>query len=309
VETRALRYFQMVAEFGSYSRAAEFLRISQPAVSRQVRKLEEQLEKPLFRRHGHGVSLTDSGRILLERSQDILRQLERTQAEIRGSRTGPSGLISFAVPPAAGHLFMPALIERFSAEFPNVFLKVVGGFSGYIHEWLVRGEVDVACMHDPLPQSGFEILPLVDEQVYLVGKPGMAFFKRPYVRTSDLQRLPLILPSRPNASRRLLDSWVADQDISLNVRLEVNDHSVIRALVKEGVGFSLLTRSAIDAELQRGEVEAFPFRPRANWRLALMRSANVNRSEIVEAFISTIRTVARDLVVSGVWAGRWLDRP
>src|ERR1051326_7770155 len=74
LETRALRYFQTVAEFGSYSRGSEFLRISQPAVSRQIRKLEEEFGHALFKRHGHGVSLTDAGRILLERSQVALQQ-------------------------------------------------------------------------------------------------------------------------------------------------------------------------------------------------------------------------------------------
>jgi LysR family nitrogen assimilation transcriptional regulator len=86
LETRALRYFQTVAEFGSYSRGSEFLRISLPAVSRQIRRLdEEELGHALLKRHGHGVSLTDAGRILLGRSQVALRQLEQTKAEIQGA--------------------------------------------------------------------------------------------------------------------------------------------------------------------------------------------------------------------------------
>src|SRR3954469_6442625 len=102
MEMRALRCFQAVAEFGSLSRGAEFLRVSQPAVSRQIGKLEAELGARLFLRHGHGVRLTAAGEILLERSQTALRQLEQTKAEIRGGGTGPSGIIAFAVPPAAG---------------------------------------------------------------------------------------------------------------------------------------------------------------------------------------------------------------
>lgn len=308
MEIRALRCFQTVAEFGSLSRGAEFLRVSQPAVSRQLAKLEEELGVALFTRHGHGVHLTDSGRILLERSQVAMRQLEQAKAEIRGGRTGPSGIISFAVPPAAGYFLVPALVERFGADFPNVFLKILGGFSGHIHEWLVRGQADLACVHDPLPQRGFEATPLVREEVYLVGKPGAARFRQGHVRTADLADLPLILPSRPNASRRLLDGWTAQRRVSLNVKIEVDDHSIIRALVKRGLGFTLLTQGAFDADLRRGEVEAFPFRPRAYWQLALVSATTAPRPEIIDAFIATVRLVARQLVASGAWPGRSLDR-
>jgi LysR family nitrogen assimilation transcriptional regulator len=307
METRALRYFQTVAECGSYSRGSELLRISQPAVSRTIRKLEDELGSPVFKRHGHGVSLTDAGRILLERGQTILRQLEQTKAEIRSSEAGQSGIISFAVPPSAGAFLAPTLIERFGTSFPNVLLKVVAGYSGYILEWLVRGQVDLACVHDPLPRRGFEVTPMVDEQVYLVGKPGSGSFGRPYVRNEDLADIPWIVPSRPNASRRLLDAWVAKSGISLNIRIEIDDHSITRALVKQGIGFTLLTEGAIDADVRRGELEAWPFRPRAAWPLALVTYANMPRSEILDAFSQTIRTVARDLTASGVWPGRSLD--
>src|SRR5258708_2540608 len=83
LDVRRLRCFQGVAEFGRYSRGAEFLRISQPAVSRQIRGLEEELGRPLFIRHSHGVSLTEAGRVLLERTQSILRQFDQARDEIR----------------------------------------------------------------------------------------------------------------------------------------------------------------------------------------------------------------------------------
>jgi len=143
VETRALRYFQTVAECGSYSRGAELLRISQPAVSRQIGKLEDELGARLFKRNGHGVSLTGAGQVLLERCQLVLRELEQTKQEIRNGAQGPSGSIALAVPPAAAHFLVPALVQRFGARYPNVFLKLVGGFSSHIHEWLVRGQVDI----------------------------------------------------------------------------------------------------------------------------------------------------------------------
>jgi LysR family nitrogen assimilation transcriptional regulator len=308
MEIRALRYFQTVAMCGSYSRGSELLHISQPAVSRMIRSLEEELGIPLFRRHGHGVSLTDAGQMLLERGQILLRQLEQTKAEIRGGKASPSGIIAFAIPSAAGCILVPALVERFGAAFPNVALNIAGGFSGNIHEWLVRGKVDLACVHDPVQQRGFEITPLIREEVYLVGTPGTFPFERNFVRTADLARIPLILPSRPNTSRRLIDTWIAQESILLNVKFEVDDHYISRALVKRGIGFTLFTRGAIDADLRRGELQALPFQPPAYWPLALITSTHMPRSDIVDDFIRTLRTVTRELVTSGAWSGQLLDQ-
>jgi LysR family transcriptional regulator, nitrogen assimilation regulatory protein len=307
MDTRGLRYFQAVAEFGSYSRGAEFLRISQPAVSRQIRALEEELGRKLFVRHSHGVNLTDAGRMLLERGQSILRQFDQARDDIRSGVGGPSGTVTLAVPPAAGNFLVPPLIRRFAAAYPNVFMKVVAGFSGYIHEWLVRGQVDLACLHDPVPQPGFTVVPLVKEEVFLVGRPGALAPPREHVRTQDLAGLPLILPGRPNASRRLLDGWLSRGGIRLTVKLEADDHLVIRALVKEGVGFSLLSQGAFLPDLRFGELAAWPFRPRAYWNLALVATADERRTEIITALAGMIRETVRQQVRSRAWPGVLLD--
>ncbi len=306
MDTKALRYFQAVAEFGSYSRGAGFLGISQPAVSRQIRGLELDLGRPLFVRHSHGVSLTEAGRTLLERSQAILRQFDQARDDIRGDQAGPSGTVTIAVPPAAGIFLVPELTRRFAALYPNVFLKIAAGFSIYIHEWLVRGRVDLACLHDPVPQPGFVVTPLAREEVFLVGKRGEWAPPRGYVRTVDLAGVPLILPGRPNASRRLLDGWLSRRGIRLNVRIEADDHLIIRALVREGIGCSLLTQGAFLADLRLGELQAWPFRPRAFWGLALMEMPDERRSAPVKALAELVRTTARDLVRSKAWPGAQL---
>lgn len=301
MDPRSLRYFQAVAEFGSVSRASEALRISQPAVSRQIRRLEEILGVALFVRHGHGVTLTEGGRALLERSQVILRQLELAQIEVRSGSAAMSGTITLAVPPAAGLFLVPALVQRCAVRYPNIFLKIVAGYSGYIHEWLLRGIADLACLHDPLPQRDFKIVPLLREEVFLVGKPGSFPFRSGYVRTEQLSRVPLILPSRPNASRRMLDSWISARGLSLNVKMEVDDSSIIRALLRDGVGFSLLTQGSFRLEVRHKELTALPFRPRVHWPLALVMPASHPRAALVDSVAQMIRETTRDLSGSGIW--------
>ena len=147
----------------------------------------------------------------------------------------------------------------------------------------------------------------LDPAGVFLGKAGAAVFRRGSVGIGDLAELPLVLPSRPNASRRLLDGWVAQKGVSLTIKLEVDDHTVIRGLVRQGVGVTLLTQGAFDADLRHGEVEAVPFRPRAYWPLALVAPAHGPRPEVVTAFIRMLRTVTRELVSSGAWPGKSLD--
>lgn len=308
VDTRSLRYFQAVAELGNVSRASEVLRISQPALSRHVRRLEAQLGKPLFTRRGHGVTLTEAGHRLSQRAQVILRQLQQAAAEVKDGREEPSGVLTIAVPPAAGIFLVPALAERFRELYPQVFLKVVAGYSSYTRDWLMRGLVDLACLHDPQPQRGFETIPLVQEEVFLVGRPGILPKSAKYVRPEDLTGLSLILTSRPNASRRLLDSWAAGRGLSLDVRMEVDDTTLTRALLKQGAGFSLLTRGSFQSELQHGEFIALPLKPRAYWPLALVRSTTEPRSELAEKAVEQVRAIADELTRNGKWPGSTVIR-
>jgi LysR family transcriptional regulator, nitrogen assimilation regulatory protein len=298
MDERKLRYFQAVAEFGSYSRGAEFLRISQPAVSRQIRALEQELGLPLFIRHSHGVSLTDAGRILLERGQAISRQWDHVRDDLRRGQEGLSGTVTIAVPPAAGCFLIPELARRLATTHPNISLNIAAGFSGYIHEWLLHGRVDLACLHDPQPLPGFSVTPLVREEVFLVGKRGAVVPPHVYVRARDLARLPLILPSR-----RLLDGWLVGNAAGLDIRMEVDDHLIIRALIRDGLGFSLLTRGAFLAELASGELAAWPLRPRAFWSLTLMEAPEDRRTPPVTALADLIRATARDLVRRDSWPG------
>jgi LysR family nitrogen assimilation transcriptional regulator len=308
MDARALRYFQAVVEFGSYSRASEYLRISQPAISRQVGRLEKELGKALFTRSGIGAAPTDAGRLLFERSQPILRQLEEAAAEIKSVAGGSTGTIVIAIPPGVGHFLLPSLVERYRRLFPNIALKIMSGYSGTIHEALVRGRADVACLHGPLPQKGFKVIPLLEEEVFLVGKRGTLPKTRQHIATADLLSLPLILPSRSHTSRRILEERAFALGLTVNAMMEVDDTSLIRTLLRAGLGFSVLSQGAFETANDRKELEAKPIRPRMSWPLAMMTASGRPRSEPLEALMTTIRAAARELIASGEWPARCLDR-
>jgi LysR family nitrogen assimilation transcriptional regulator len=307
MDARSLRYFQAVVELGSYSKAARFLRISQPAISRQVTHLETELGKKLLVRSRHGAMPTDAGRLLFEHSQAILRQLENAASEVRNLHSDPAGSIALAVPPGAGSFLVPALVKRFSSIYPHVLLRITSGFSGYIYEALMGGRVDVACLHGPIPQKGFDVVPLIDEEVFLVGKRGQ-MPPRNSIGIADLERLPLILPSRSHSSRRLLDERASKAGVTINIRCEVDEPSLIRSLLREGHGFSLLSQGAFHKEVQRKELAALPIRPRMFWPLTLMLSQARPHSALTSALVETIHTTVREMSADGTWPGRLLDR-
>src|SRR3546814_19561694 len=116
MDLRQLRTFLHVAELGSLGRAAERLRVAQPALGRQIRLLEEELGVPLFTRHGRGMAPTPAGRILLDRASALLRLVADTRAEVSAERDAVKGTVSLGVPPNVGAVLAGGLVERLDRE-------------------------------------------------------------------------------------------------------------------------------------------------------------------------------------------------
>lgn len=306
MDCRDLRYFRTIAEQGSYSRAAETLRISQPALSRAVQRLERDLDVTLFDRHGHGARLTTSGKALSERAQVLLRQLDQTRAEIQGGVEEHSGVLDFAVPPGAATYLVPPIINALQSSYPNVFLRVHEGFSGQLSDWITRGQVDLACIHAPMPMRGVKATPLVDEEIFLVGRELP--IRTLTAKIADLAEVPLVLPSPEHSLRRLVDRLVIDRDFSLNLKAEVDGQPIIKLLLREGIGASLLTWGAISEEVGRGELTAVKFEPSLRWPLTLLERNDASVSDPHMTLVDTVRQVARDLTQAGDWPGLSLDR-
>ncbi|MTW16449.1 LysR family transcriptional regulator [Rhodoplanes serenus] len=303
MDLRALRYFHTVATCGSFSRGSALLHISQPAVSRTIRELEADLGCSLFVRSRDGASLTDAGRILFERSGQLLRQVEQTRAEVRNRPTGLSGRITVGTTPGVGHVLAPPLLARFSQHHPNVDIRIIGGFSHQLHQYLAQGKIDLAFAHDVLPQRGLTATPLLEEEVFVVGRgeilpPGEA------LTACDIAKLPLILTSRPNASRRLLDVWAAREGFWVEPKYEVDDHLVTRGLLKEGLGATLMTRATLSADLLAHGIEARAIAPRVAWSLTLVARDSSSQPAVLEAFVAAARAVLDAMTEADAWPGR-----
>ena len=169
MDMKQLHYFKHVAELGSFSKAAAFLSVAQPALSRQIGKLETELNVILLYRTGRGVIATEAGGLLLERANALLEQFDKLQHEMRALDGVVSGSATLGVPPTVSQVIIRPLINHFRKLYPAVSLEVVEGFSGHIHEWLVDGRLDVAVLYDAPRTRHLTAEHLLVEELFLVG--------------------------------------------------------------------------------------------------------------------------------------------
>src|SRR5216683_1286936 len=291
MELRGLAYFVRIAELGSITRAASHLRLAQPALTRHVQRLEEELGVALFTRANRGVRLTEAGEKLLEGATRILRDVERTGDEIRAQDAQPSGRIILGITPTLCPILVPELFARLRRDFPRVELKVMHAGMVRLEEFVIDGRVDIALLSELSRSRLIVSTRLAQEEMVLVTRPGA----RPggIVDGAELSQTPLILG---DGLRAAMDALLAGRGIELQVEIEVNDHETIRLMVQQGAAASILPYSSVARECARGLLEAHRITDNGIFR-TLARGVRISRtaSPAREAMVRTITQVVADM--------------
>jgi len=304
MDIKQLTTFLHVAELGSLTRAAERLRIAQPALGRQIRLLEEELGVSLFSRHGRGMVLTTAGLLLSERATTILRLVEDTRAEMSAERDAVRGTVSLGVPPTAGEVIAGQLVERFLRDYPEVTVRIVPAFSGYLLDMLQRGEVDLAVMYESGATRQIRAEPLIRETLCLIGPPSADLSLSEPVGFATLDGMPMILPGPRHGLRTLLETAAREAGIALRVTIEVDALQTLKDLVARGLGCTVLPVAAAHADLAAGTLRAGAIaRPTLTRELVLVRSNLRPASNATRIFADTLKTETADMVRQGVWQG------
>lgn len=258
MDLKQLRSFREIAEAGSLSRAADRLRLAQPALSRQIRLLEAEAGLPLFVRHGRGMALTEAGRELLARISGPMRQLEGAFAEVRALAGTVAGDVAFGMMPTVAAVLAGPLARRVAERHPEVSLRIVEGYTGHLIEWVQRGATDATLLYGPATDLHLPVRELFVESLVLAGPPGSRLSPETPVSLAATAHLPLVLPSRPHGLRAIVDAAAARARVTLNLRHEADSFLVLKELVACGLGFAILPRSAIRREEQEGRMEVAP---------------------------------------------------
>ena len=321
MDLKQLEYFVRVAELGSFTRASIALDIAQPALSRQIRLLEVELRQSLLTRNGRGALPTEAGNLLLKHGRGILHQVEVAREELGAVRGALAGRVSIGLPPSLSRLITVPLTRAFRQQLPQAHLTLTEGFSVLMYEGLRVGNLDMSVLYNAEHSPEVEMTTLHTEELVLIsrtaapgkskapaktgkadGKTKDSIRKRQPISLAEVADLPLILPSRPNAFRILIESEMIAIGRKPQVTLEVDGLNAILSLVKEGMGHAVLpsyTLSNFD------DPTPFTVRsihsPRIMSELMLVRSSRRPSTETQKTAIAVVKAVLVEAMKPYAW--------
>lgn len=300
---RQLQYFLRIAELRSFSKAASFLRVAQPALGLQVRKLEDELGVKLFNRHSRGVTPTEAGLMLREHAEIILRQIDRARQSLTDLAGPPRGKIAVGVTSTINLVLATRLVEACREACPEVQLSIVEGMSEDLVEWVENDRLDLAFSYNPSAMPGLIYEPLLTEDLCLVG-PGSANARGP-ARLKEVARLPMVLPGHASGLRVLVEEAAAAEQVEYNVVLEIDSVAAIKEMVLADIGYTILPIGAVKREVDEGRLSARRFeKPTVSRRMYLTYSAQRPASNAATAIQKVMRQVVEENLEKGTWAWR-----
>ncbi len=302
---RQLRYFLRIIELKSFSKAAAYLHVAQPALGLQIRKLEDELGVKLLNRHSRGITPTEAGLLLREHANIILRQIERAKLSLTDLSGPPRGKIAVGVTPTLNLILATQLVERCIRDYPSVTLSLVDGMSEDLMKWVESDRLDLAFSYNPSAVQGLVCEPLLIEDLCLIS-PGNNI--KSNVTTASLDEiagLPLIIPSMSSGLRTLVEDAANDRGIEVHPLLEIDSVTATKELVTKGIGHSILPLGAVKREVDDGRIIARRFtNPTLSREMYLVYSAKRPASNATAAIREAMHQVVQDNIVSGSWAWR-----
>ncbi|MFQ6576437.1 LysR family transcriptional regulator [Pseudomonas sp. UM16] len=296
-----------VAELGSLSKAADRLHIAQPALSRQIRQLEKELGVYLFERHGRGMQITEMGREVLAHATRIMDEMESIRSAAVGGRSLFRGTVVIGTTPTVAEIVTVPLVRKLREAQPNLGIRFSSAYSGYLLDWVQRGELELAISYDPQPLHTLRIVPVMMENLVLVGPPQAGLCLDTPVAFSSLAEQQLVLPSARHGLRTILDGCAREVGISLCTSIEADSFGAMVELVRHGFGLTALPLASIYTQLERGTLCAAPLvDPTPMRKLVQVFPADRRISPAAKFVGETFTQIAADLVERRIWAGYML---
>lgn len=287
LDLKHLQSFIRIVEFGSLTRAAATLDVSQSLLSRQVRQLEIELGTHLLERNGRGVVPTEAGRELVEHGRGILRQVEVARLSLGSGRGVQGGKLAIGVPPSVGSLLTVELVTRFRERYPAAQISVVEALSASLLEWLQLGRLDCALLYNPAVNANMRFRHVHSEMLHLIGSSREGLPDK--VPLATLAQYPLIIPSPLHSVRQLIEADAARYGVALDIRLEIDSVRSLLDLVERGLGYGVLSRNALFARRGDHGLRAVPIvMPSIMTRLVVATPTQRPMSSITERALALV---------------------
>lgn len=279
VNLHQLATFQVVAKHCSYVRAAEELHFSQPAVSAQIRQLEESMGVKLFDKIGRKTHLTQAGEELYMYSQKIFSLIDETLETMESLRSPYYGRLSVGADTTVGTYVIPGLLGKFHQMYPEVEITLEVVNRGYLVDALVNNRVDMVVMGRTPSEVPVFVAPFAPNELVLVASPTHRLAGCINVPFAELAREHFLLREFGSGTREALETAFQEAGLPLLVSMQVGNNSAIKQGVAASLGIALISRVALDMELETNrlvilDVEGFPIMKQ--WRLVHLKDKNLS---------------------------------
>jgi DNA-binding transcriptional LysR family regulator len=284
ITLRQLKVFSSVAKHLSFTRAAEELHLTQPAVSMQVKQLEGQLETSLFEQLGKKIYLTEAGAEVQYYSRAITQQLDDMATALSNLKGLEHGKLRISVATTANY-FAPHLLAAFTRRYPgvNVILDVTNRQT-LLHQ-LAENEVDMVIMGTPPAEMELESEPFMENPLVLIAPPDHHLVGQKGIALKALEQEVFLIREQGSGTRNAMERFFAAHDISITASMEVSSDEAIKQSVQAGLGLGVMSQDAVEMELTLGRLkilDAAEFPIQRHWYLVHRKGKRL--SAIAEAF-------------------------
>lgn len=287
VADRRLQVFSAVAKYGSFTRAAEHLFMTQPAVTFQIKQLEEHFNTRLLER-GHGrVSLTPAGEVVLAYADRILDLSDELESRVSELTDELGGTLNIGTSTTIAAYWLPQLLEGFKRKYPRVVPRVVVGNSQLTEDRVASRELDLGLIEIVSEQPAIERMTATRDELFVICSPGHALAKHKSLSAKVLKDHPLITRDPGNAIRVLAEDFFAAAGIGideLTICAELGSLATVKYLAAEGMGFAIASRAAIQRDIRDGRLVGIPLEPRQYTPLEVIVPRDKFRSRLITTF-------------------------
>ena len=261
-----------------------------------MRHLELELQQPLLHRNGRGVTPTEAGKRLLQHARGILMQVNHTRAELAALRGAPTGRLVVGLPPTIARLMTVPWLKRFGSDFPGASTGLMEGMSASVTEWVTTGRADIGMVFNAQPSPALEVMPVLNEAMFLVA-PRTARVRGKAIPLRAVPRYPLVIPSRPNANRMLIDVELSHLGLKPTITLELDSVASVLDAVREGYGFAVLPPTSLRSYGSAASFSVRPIvRPRLLIQISLIVSAQRPTTPLAQQALKALHELGRQVL-------------
>ncbi|MDR5682496.1 MAG: LysR family transcriptional regulator [Armatimonadota bacterium] len=284
-----LKIFHTVARAGSFSRAAEELRITQPSVSIQVRELERTLGVELFDQIGKRIFLTEAGRVLDEYAVRVLGLLQEAEAAIRDLRGLAGGTLRVGASNTPGTYLLPPLLGELRRRVPDAEITLDIAGTRRVHERILRNELDVGVVGTGMRHDSLVAFPYRSDEMVTIAAPDSPLAHRGEVRAADVLRERLILRERGSGTREAVEQAFRSLGLVPSPAMEISSNETIVNAVAAGLGVGIVSQLAVEDTQRAGRVRVIPVADlRAVRTLWVVRHREKRLTSLLRAFLEML---------------------